>query len=78
MSFEAPRKSLFDLRLRRVEESGEDHPDACVYVLLPTLEELFGRPDFGRHDPIFLPGTARPLDGWALFGSVRERGLVLH
>ena len=76
MSFEAPRKSLLDLQLRRV--AGEDAADVRVYVLLPTLEELFGRPDFGRHDPILLPGTVRPLDGWALFGSVRERGLVLH
>jgi len=73
MTFET-RKSVLHLELRPVE-GGED---TRVYVLLPTLEELLGQPNFGRRDPIFLPGHARPLDGWALFGGVRERGLVLH
>jgi hypothetical protein len=76
MTFET-RKSMLHLELRPVEASPE-HGDARVYVLLPSLEELLGRPDFGRRDAIFLPGHARPLDGWALFGGIRERGLVLH
>jgi hypothetical protein len=75
MSFEAPGKSRLHLEFRPVETS----PDGTrVFMLLPTLEELLGEPGFGRRNPIFLPGRARPLDGWALFGSVRDRGLVLH
>jgi len=77
MSFEPTRKSLLDLHLREVERDANDPADVCVYVLLPTLEELMG-PDFGRHDPILLPGHVQPLDGWAIFGSVRDRGVVLH
>jgi len=50
----------------------------AVYVLLPTLEELLGQPDFGHRNPIFLPGHERPLDGWAIFGSILDRGLILH
>jgi hypothetical protein len=49
-----------------------------AFVLLPSLEELLGQPGFGHCNPIFLPGHARPLNGWALFGSVRDRGLALH
>jgi hypothetical protein len=70
------RRSVLHFELRPVAAGGD--ADARVYVLLPSLEELLGQPDFGRRDPIFLPGHARPLDGWALFGGVRERGLVLH
>lgn len=51
---------------------------AAQYTLLPTLAELVRRPGFGLHDPICLPGTARPLDGWALFGSARGRKIPLH
>ena len=76
MSFGTARKSSFDLALQPVETAREGRTD--VFVLLPTLEELLGHPEFGRRKPIFLPGHARPLDGWALFGSVRDRGLVLH
>ena len=65
-----------DLMLRRVEPEGG--ADVQVYILLPTLQELLGRPDFGRRDGIFLPGHRRPLDGWALFGTPRQRGFVLH
>lgn len=74
MSFGAARKSSFDHTLQPVETEGRTD----VFLLLPTLEELLGQPEFGRRNPIFLPGHAGPLDGWALFGSVRERGLVLH
>ena len=49
-----------------------------AYILLPTLEELLRQPEFGRRDPIFLPGHKPRPDGWAIFGSVRDRGLVLH
>ena len=64
-----------DLTLRPVEAAGD--ADVRVYVLLPTLQELLGRSDFGRRDAIVLPGHRRPLDGWALFGTPRERGLLL-
>jgi hypothetical protein len=60
------------LELRRVS------PHARVFVLLPTLAELLGEPGFGLRDPIVLPGHARPVDGWTLFGTVRERGITLH
>jgi len=68
----------FDLVRHSAAEPSADSADIRVYVLLPTLEELLGQPDFGRRDPIFLPGHKRPLDGWAIFGPVRNRGLVLH
>ena len=64
--------NLQPLELRRVSEH------ARVFVLLPTLAELLGEPGFGRRDSIVLPGHKRPLDGWALFGMVRERGFTLH
>ena len=69
MSFEFDPQPL---ELRRVS------PHARVFVLLPTLAELLGAPGFGQRDPIVLPRHARPLNGWDLFGTVRERGLVLH
>jgi hypothetical protein len=76
MSFGTTRKPNQRLELQLVEEtSGADAP---LFVLLPTLEQLLGDPAFGRRSPIFLPARVRPLDGWALFGSVRERGIVLH
>jgi hypothetical protein len=49
-----------------------------VFVLLPTLSELLGEPAFGLRDPIVLPGHKRPISGWALFGTPRERGFTLH
>jgi hypothetical protein len=69
MSFEFDPQPL---ELRRVS------PQARVYVLLPSLAELLGEPGLGCRAPIVLPGHARPRDGWALFGSVRERGITLH
>ena len=64
------------LTLCPVGTAGEG--DLRVYVLLPSLDELLGRPGFGRASPIFLPGHKRPLDGWALFGPLRNRGLAIH
>jgi hypothetical protein len=71
-------KPYLELELRRVEAPAHATEGACVYVLLPTLEELVGQPGFGRSEPITLPGAMQPIDGWAFFGSVRMRGLVLH
>jgi hypothetical protein len=68
MTIGTTRKALLDLTLRPVGNSCGDPADLRVYVLLPSLDELLGRPGFGRRDPIFLPGHRRPLDGWALFG----------
>jgi hypothetical protein len=76
MSFGTTRKSALRRELLPANETSEG--DVRVVVLLPSLEELLGEPGFGRRDPIALPGCARPLDGWAIFGSVRERGIVLH
>ena len=78
MSLETPPTTMIDLPLQRAERSSGDPADMAVYVLLPSLEELLGLPDFGHRDPIFLPGYRRPLDGWALFGSVAARGLPIH
>lgn len=77
MSLGLTPKSFVDLELRRIP-AGEEETGFTVYVLLPSLEELLGQPDFGHRDPIFLPGRARPLDGWTMFGSVRERRLAFH
>jgi hypothetical protein len=76
MSFGTTRKPALRLELLPAKEIGGG--DTRVVVLLPSLEELLGAPGFGCHDPIALPGYQRPLDGWAIFGSVRERGVVLH
>jgi hypothetical protein len=78
MSFGTSRKSALHLELRAVEGPGDGRPDARTFVLLPTLEELLSEPDFGHREPIRLPGHVRPLDGWAVFGTVRARGVVLH
>ena len=52
--------------------------DTIAFVLLPSLEELLATPGFGLQDAICLPGTPRPFDGWALFGAIRDRGLILQ
>jgi hypothetical protein len=75
MSFGPTRKPAL-LELRPIEDAGR--PDARTFVLVPTPEELLGEPDLGYCKPIVLPGRTRPLDGWAMFGTVRERGIVLH
>lgn len=68
----ATARPLLELELRPVEAPAQATAGACVFVLLPTLEELVGREGFGRRDPICLPGAARPLDGWTLFGTARR------
>ena len=69
-------KPLLELELRPVAAPACASEGACVYVLLPTFEELVGRPGFGWSDPICLPGSRRPVDGWTLFG--RSRSWTLH
>jgi hypothetical protein len=76
MSLEFDPRSSLQLTLRPA--AAQDHGVTRVFVLLPTLSELLGEPAFGLRDPIVLPGHARPLSGWALFGSVRQRGFTLH
>jgi hypothetical protein len=76
MSLDFDPRSLH-LELRPVRNSGDAAPTR-VFVLLPTLAELLGEPFFGHVDPIVLPGHPRPLTGWALFGTARERGFTLH
>lgn len=71
-------KPVLELDLRPVEAPAHASAGACVYVLLPTLEELLGVPGFGAGSPICLPGARRPIDGWTLFGGPRERGWTLH
>jgi hypothetical protein len=66
------------LELRPVRAAREGAAPARVFVLLPTLAELLGAPAFGLAAPIVLPGHPRPLTGWALFGTVRERGITQH
>jgi len=48
-----------------------------LYLLLPTLGELLGVSGFAARNPICLPGSPRPLDGWALFGEPAEN-FTLH
>jgi hypothetical protein len=71
-------KPLLELELRPVEAPAHASAGACVFVLLPTLGELLGKPGFGSRDPICLPGATRPVDGWMLFGSAGERGWTIH
>jgi hypothetical protein len=68
-------RPLLELELRPVEAPAGASVGACVYVLLPTLDELLGYPGFGRYDPICLPGSRRPVDGWTLFGRCVARTL---
>jgi hypothetical protein len=72
----SPTKPLLELELRPVEAPSAATPGACVFVLLPLLGELLGRPDFGVADPICLPGTARPFQPRVFFG--RPAGRRLH
>jgi hypothetical protein len=54
-------------------------PGACVYVLLPSFEELTGLPDFGQGEPICLPAAPRPFDPWTFFSQFRRPTTVtLH
>jgi hypothetical protein len=76
MSLEFDSRSSLQLELRPA--AAQDDGATRVFTLLPTLSELLGEPAFGLRDPIVLPGHTRPLSGWALFGTVRERGFTLH
>lgn len=71
-------KCLVQLELRPVEAPAHASEGACVFMLLPTLDELLGLPGFGSGNQICLPGARRPVDGWTLFGGARERGWTLH
>jgi hypothetical protein len=71
-------KPLLELEFRPIEAPAHASAGACVYVLLPTLAELLGEPGFGSREPICLPGAGRPMDGWSLFGDMRNRGWTLH
>jgi hypothetical protein len=77
MSSETGRKpSLYlDLELRPLE--GQD-VESDLFLLPPSLEDLLGRPNFGQSDPIEIPVSLQPVDGWALFGPLRKRGFTLH
>jgi len=50
--------------------------DGSIRVLCHVAGE-FGE-GFQPERAYAFAADARPLDGWALFGSVRDRGLVLH
>lgn len=76
MSFDSDPKSPFDLELRPVASGSE--AGVRAFVLLPALDALLGAPAFGQRSPISLPGSQRPADGWAEFGSVRARGFTVH
>ena len=65
MSFGTTRKSSLQLELQTVEETSQRR--ARLVVVLPSLEQRHGE-----------PGHSRPLDGWDLFGPMRERGIILH
>jgi hypothetical protein len=62
-----------DLELRPVQAPREASPEAKVYVLLPSLEALLAAPGFGRHDPICVPGSARPFSPMSFFAAARRR-----
>jgi hypothetical protein len=72
-----PAKPLLELELRPVEAPAHATAGAKVFVLLPSLDELLGRPGFGVSDPICLPGSARPFSPLALFSS-QARRRALH
>jgi len=75
MSLDFDPRSSLDLVLR---PAAAHDGVTRVFVLLPTLSELLGETAFGLRDPIVLPGHVRPLSGWALFGTARERDFTLH
>jgi hypothetical protein len=77
MSSESGRKpSLYlDLELRPVEGQSLEND---LFLLPPSVEDLLGCPDFGQSNPIEIPASLQPVDGWALFGTVRKRGFTLH
>ena len=66
------------LELRPVEAPAPATPGACVYVLLPALDDLLGVPGFGRSDAICLPNGPRPFDAHSFFGAGARERRVLH
>jgi hypothetical protein len=60
-------KPLLDLRPVAAPSSAT--PGATVYVLLPSLEQLLGRPGFGIQAPIAMPDSMLPLDARRFFGT---------
>ena len=66
-------KPLLELELRRVEAPTHASPGACVFMLLPELDELVGRPGFGSSDPICLPGHPGVFTPWSLFAPYGAR-----
>jgi hypothetical protein len=71
-------KPLLELELRPVEAPAGASAGACVYVLLPSLEELLDQPGFGCHAPICLPRSARPFDPLNFFAARPQRAETLH
>ena len=69
----ATQKPLLELELRRVEAPTRASPGACVYVLLPELDELVGRPGLGSANAIRLPGSAAAFEPWVLFAPYAGR-----
>jgi hypothetical protein len=67
-------KPLLELELRPVEAPSHATPGARVFVLLPPLDELVGRPGFGASRPI-LCGAQLPYDPRMLFARMSR---VLH
>ena len=65
----SPMKRLLQLDLRPVETSAAATSGASVFVLLPTLGQLVGRPDFGASHPICLPDAARPFEPAVFFAT---------
>lgn len=66
-------KPLLELEFRRIEAPEGASPDACVYTLLPRLDELLGVPGFGAQDPICLAGSPAPFSPRSFFAAFRER-----
>jgi hypothetical protein len=57
-------KPLLQLELRPVAAPKCATSGARVFMLLPELDVLVGRPGFGRIAPIEVPGTSTS-DAWA-------------
>jgi hypothetical protein len=79
MSFGTARKPSKLLELRPVQSPGGGA--GAMFVLLPSLEQLLGDVALFRGEPILIAETAhaaRRSDGWAIFGTCRERGFTLN
>lgn len=67
-------KPLLELELRPVEAPSHATPGARVFVLLPPLDQLVGRPGFGATRAIICGGPA-PYNPRLLFARMSR---VLH